>query len=126
MIHLDTNLLIASISPHDPHSPTADRLIGSPETFATSACAWTEFKSWPVDPSHEKVLLRILIGGVLPFDEKTAALAGELFHLTGSKRRTRLDTMIAATAILAGAALATTNPDDFQPFVPHGLRLHPL
>ncbi len=48
----------------------------------------------------------------------------KLFHLTGSKRRTRLDTMIAATAILSGAELATTNPADFEPFVPHGLNLH--
>ena len=36
----------------------------------------------------------------------------------------RLDTIIAATAIVAGAELATTNPADFQVFVPHGLQLH--
>ncbi len=31
--------------------------------------------------------------------------------------------MIAATAILSGAELATANPEDFRPFVAHGLRL---
>jgi predicted nucleic acid-binding protein len=46
-----------------------------------------------------------------------------LDHRTGSKRRTRLDAMIAATAITAGAELATVNADDFEGFVPHGLRL---
>ena len=46
-------------------------------------------------------------------------LAGQLYHLTGSKRRTRLDTMIAASAILAGTELATVNAADFAPFVPY-------
>jgi len=32
--------------------------------------------------------------------------------------------LIASTAILAGAELATVNQSDFQPFVPHGLKLH--
>ena len=65
----------------------------------------------------------MLQSGILPFEEATAALAGELFFRTGSKRRTRLDSMIAATAILAGAELATVNREDFEPFVPHGLML---
>ncbi len=66
---------------------------------------------------------QILQGGIRPFDEAAAVLAGQLFFQTGSKRRNRLDTMIAATAILAGAELATVNPEDFAPFVPHGLKL---
>jgi len=37
-----------------------------------------------------------------------------------------LDTMIAATAILAGAELATVDPEDFKVFLAHGLKLHPL
>jgi predicted nucleic acid-binding protein len=82
-----------------------------------------EFHSRPVDPTHTRALQRILSGGILPFDESTAALAGQLFFRTGSKRSTRMDTMIAATAIRAGAELATVNPEDFAPFVLHGLKL---
>ena len=123
MIHLDANLLIAAANPNDLHAPTADRLINTNGAFAASACTWTEFKSRPIDPSREKVLHRILTGGIIPFDQPAAALAGELYHRTGSKRRTRLDTMIAATAILAGAQLAAVNPDDFAVFVPSGLKI---
>lgn len=123
MIHLDTNLLIAASDPTDPHTAAAHRIQAEAVPLATSACAWTEFHSKPVDPTTEKLLRRVLAGGILPFDESAAALAGKLFFLTGSQRRTRLDSMIAATAILVGAELATVNPEDFQPFVPHGLKL---
>ena len=34
-----------------------------------------------------------------------------------------MDAMIAATAIVAGAALATNNHKDFNIFVPRGLKL---
>jgi len=34
-----------------------------------------------------------------------------------------LQTLIATTAILAGAELASANPVDFAPFVPLGLKL---
>ena len=126
MIHLDANLLIAASDPSDLHAPVAAKIMNSAGPFATSACAWTEYRSRPVDPVRDKVLLRVLSGGIVPFDDKAAALAGELFHLTGSKRRTRMDVMIAAAAILAGAELATTNADDFQAFVPHGLKLRSI
>jgi predicted nucleic acid-binding protein len=65
----------------------------------------------------------MLHGGVIPFDEAAAVLAVRLFCQTGNRRRNRLDTMIAASAILAGAELATMNPADFEPFAPHGLKL---
>lgn len=126
MIHLDANLLIALVKKTDAHHPAAARVMTGSGPFVSSSIAWMEFLSKPVHPHDTAALQAILTGGILPFDEKTATLAGELFHATGSKRRTRLDTMIAATAILAGAQLATTNPDDFQAFVPHGLELHPL
>jgi predicted nucleic acid-binding protein len=34
-----------------------------------------------------------------------------------------VDAMIAATAIVAKAPLATSNRDDFKPFLAHGLEL---
>ncbi len=123
MIHLDTNLIIGAGDATDAHHAIAHRVLSGPGPFAASAVAWMEFSSQPLPPLLWEASRNLLTGGILPFDESVAVLAGRLFYLTGSKRRTRLDTIIAATAILAGAELATVNPDDFQPFVPHGLKL---
>ncbi len=126
MIHLDANLLIGFVYRSDVHHGTASRIISGPGPFGTSSVAWMELHSKPVHPRDSKAVMALLAGGITPFDEATATLAGELFHLTGSKRRTRLDTMIAATAIVAGVELATVNGDDFAAFVPHGLKLFPM
>jgi predicted nucleic acid-binding protein len=123
MIHLDANLLIAAVRSSDAHHSTASRVIAQPVYCGCSSVAWMEFHSKPVHPRDEAALRSILRGGILPFDEPAAVLAGRLYDQTGSKRRTRLDAMIAATAILAGAELATANPDDFASFVAHGLKL---
>jgi predicted nucleic acid-binding protein len=88
MIHLDTNLLIGAEDPTDPHHR---QVLSRPDAFACSAVAWMEFLSYPGVPLQLQVALKCLLaGGIVPFDETTAALAGEIFHLTGSKRRTRL------------------------------------
>ena len=126
MIHLDTNLLIGLVRKADVHHVAAAQVIAGPGPFGTSSVAWMEFHSKPVHPRDSTTVKSLLSAGIAHFDEATATLAGELFHLTGSKRRTRLDTMIAATAILAGAELATVNRDDFASFVPYGLKLHRL
>jgi predicted nucleic acid-binding protein len=123
MIHLDANLLIALVNRADVHHGKVSRIIAGPGPFGTSAVAWMEFHSKPVHPRDSKAVMALLAGGITPFDEAAATLAGDLYHLTGSKHRTRLDTMIAATAIVAGAELATVNGGDFAAFVPHGLRL---
>jgi len=81
MIHLDASLLIAVANPNVLHAPTADRLINTDGAFAASACAWTEFKSRPIDPNREKVLHRILTGGIIPFDQPVAAPGGEFTWL---------------------------------------------
>lgn len=123
MIHLDTSILIAIVKVTDAHHVTARKLATRSRQFATTSVAWMAFHSRPVPSPFTLALRGLLSGGIIPFDEATATFAGELFHLTGSKPRTRMDTMIAATAILAGAELATANPADFRPFLAHGLKL---
>ena len=58
-----------------------------------------------------------------PFEKQTAVLAAELFNKTGRRRGSRFDCLIAASAILAQAEVATINESDFKLFVPHGLKL---
>ena len=126
MIHLDANLLIALIKKSDAHHPAAGRVIAGPGPFGCSSVAWMELHSKPVHPRDTAALKILLNAGISPLDEACAALAGEIYRRTGSNRRTRLDTIIAAIAIHTGAELATVNAGDFEPFVPHGLRLHLL
>jgi predicted nucleic acid-binding protein len=126
MIHVDTNLLIASVDPSHKHASLWKPLIASGDAFAASAIAWTEFRSYPISYDQLHALERLLLGGIVPYERVQADLAGELFQNTNAKRKNRLDSMIAATAILSEAELATTNQSDFKSFVPFGLKLYRL
>jgi predicted nucleic acid-binding protein len=126
MIHLDTNLLIAAIDAAHAHHAQASHALSTGRPAATDAVAWTEFLSKPVPPARVQALSVMLGSRILPYTQAEAALAAQLFQLPGVKRAQRLDSMIAATAILAGAELATVNTADFTPFVPHGLKLLPM
>lgn len=122
MIHLDTNVLIAlPLLARQRHVLT--RRIAKGEPVATSSLAWFEYVCGPVTES-EQFLVHAAIGGrILNVDEAVAERAAALFNHAGRKRRLRTDSLIAATAILAGAELASYNAEDFGPFIPHGLQL---
>jgi predicted nucleic acid-binding protein len=65
----------------------------------------------------------ILQSRIIPFGQPEALLAVELFNQTGRRGGSRFDCLIAATAILAQAKIATANQSDFKVFVPYGLKL---
>lgn len=123
MILLDANYLIAAPSAggREAGELAAWKLQG--EVLATTAIAWTEFLSGPVETDDIADVRELLDGGVLAFDEACAETAAKLFNLSGRNRRLRVDSMIAAVAVENGARLATRNAGDFQQFVPHGLKL---
>jgi len=50
--------------------------------------------------------------------------ASRLFNNTGRKRTLRVDAMIAASSIIAGAELATGDTADFEPYCSSGLRMY--
>lgn len=123
MILLDTSYLISGT--HE-HSAEARKLVAwrlSGEALATSAIAWTEFLSGPVDAEIAGDLRTLLDGGILEFDEACAVTAARLFNATGRKRSLRVNGMIAATALENNSHLATRNLADFHSFLPHGLKL---
>ncbi len=122
MIHLDTNALIALPLLSRQRHALAQR-IAKGEPVATSALAWFEYACGLVAES-ERHLVRAAIGAqILEVDEGIAERAAALFNHAGRKRSLRTDSLIAATAILAGAELASYNAEDFAPFTAHGLQL---
>jgi predicted nucleic acid-binding protein len=65
----------------------------------------------------------VLQSRIVPFGQAEAALAAELFNKTGRRRGSRFDCLIAATAMLQQAGLATVSQSDFKAFTSHGLML---
>jgi predicted nucleic acid-binding protein len=123
MIHLDTNYLIGLLVKGSSEAGNVDVWLASGQTLATSAIAWTEFLNGPVTPLEVSRAEAVLQSRIIPFGQKEAALAADLFNQTGRRRGSRFDCLIAATAIIAQAEAATVNQSDFKPFVPHGLKL---
>lgn len=123
MIHLDANVLIRLSVPGSGAAAKVRQWLTAGEVLAVSAPAWFEYISGPVtsaEISHAEALLR---GGVADFEQEDAHFAADLFNLTGRKRTMKLDCMIAASALLKGARLATTNGTDFHPFTGQGLMI---
>ena len=123
MIHLDTNYLIGLLVKGSPESGDVDAWLAAGQTLAASAIAWTEFLNGPTAPLEVSRAEAVLQSLIIPFGQKEAALAAELFNKTGRRRGSRFDCLIAATAIIAQAEVATVNQSDFKVFVPHDLKL---
>ena len=122
MICLDTNYLIRCL---EPGSEEADRITAwyrRGERLLAPTTAWYEFLCGPVTPEQEEAV-RAFLAEVIPFGEEQARAAAHLYNATGRRRHLRVDAMIAATALVAGASLATGNRGDFEPFLAHGLKL---
>lgn len=123
MIVLDANYLIAAPNAESAELARISAWCEAGETLATTAIAWTEFLSGPVDDDDVVDVRLLLEGGVLGFDEASAGLAATLFNAIGRRRTMRVDSMIAATTILHGGRLATRDVEDFRLFGVHGLQL---
>ncbi len=123
MIHLDTNYLIGLAVARSPEAQFVDQWLMAGESLAASAVAWTEFLNGPVQAQEIALVESVIESRVVPFEKATAVLAAELFNKIGRRRGSRFDCLIAATAILARAEVATRNGSDFTVLVPHGLKL---
>ncbi len=123
MIHLDTNYLIGLLVKDSEVARQVDGWLAAGQSLAASAMAWTEFLSGPVTPTEVTRVEAVIQSRVMPFGRAEAALAADLFNQTGRRRGSRFDCLIAATAVLAQADIATANQSDFKPFIPHGLKL---
>jgi predicted nucleic acid-binding protein len=123
MIHLDTNYLIGLLVKGSSPAQEVDRWLADGQILATSSIAWTEFLNGPVTPLEVTRVESILQSRIVSFGPAEAVLAADLFNQTGRRRGSRFDCLVAATAMLARADVATANQSDFKVFLPFGLRL---
>lgn len=124
MILLDTNYLIEVLVKDSPEAAKIRAWLPS-EDLCTTAIAWYEFLSGPVDEEGVALVSALLRDRVIPFSGDQAQEGARLWNATGRQRRLRIDAMIAAAAVVSGAELATANLGDFETFRPYGLRLLP-
>ena len=68
-------------------------------------------------------LARQVIDEPVPLLAVDAGTSARLFNLTGRRRGSLNDCMIAAIALRVDASVATTNVTDFRRFEPAGLRI---
>jgi predicted nucleic acid-binding protein len=122
VIHLDTSFLIRALVRSSKEDTVLRHWLETGEELGMSAIAWTEFLCGPVTESATSLASRV-VGEIVAFGPDVAVLAARLFNLSGRRRGTVVDCMIAATAIQADAVLATANREDFVRLETGGLRL---
>jgi predicted nucleic acid-binding protein len=122
MIHLDTSFMILGLVPGSTQDRKLRHWLQAEETLAMSAIAWAELLCGPVPVELLGVATRVVSERV-PFHEEDAQLSAQLFNESGRRRGSFVDCMIAATALRAGAMLATANTEDFRRFKTAGLAL---
>ena len=122
MIHLDTGFLIRALVRDSSEDIKLRTWLRSNTPVGMSSIAWSEFLCGPVAKNDIDLAARILLDRQ-PFTDEDAALVARLFNLSGRRRGTFVDCMIAAVALGVGASLATTNPDDFRRLEPAGLQI---
>ena len=115
MICLDTNYLILGLTQGSKESKELVRWYQAGEALVTPMPAWYEFLCGPVSKQQVETM-RAFLTEIVPFGEEQAEAAAQLFESAGRKRALRVDAMIAATAMVAQAELATNNRNDSRKF----------
>ena len=122
IVHVDTSFLIRALTSGSAEDRRLRHWLREGAVLAVSAICWAEFLCGPVHEEALELATRLL-GQPLPFEAADAAMAAQLFNLAGRRRGSLTDCMVAATAVGAGARLATSNAADFHRFQPAGLEV---
>lgn len=123
MILLDTCWLIDFIAAKPHCISRIEEWVAARVKLCTAAVCWSEFLTGPVTGPQISAVSALIEHAILAFGEVEAIKAAELFNLTGRRRGSRVDSFVAAVAIVHSAELATTNVVDFAPFRIHGLEI---
>ena len=122
MIHLDTSFLIRALAMGSPEDRRLRDWIGEGQTLGMSTVAWTELLCGPLKRSEMELATEI-VGQRQDFTPEHAELAARFFNESGRRRGSLIDCMIAATALVADAPIATANAADFLRFKDFGLTM---
>ena len=122
MIHLDTSFLIRALALGSPEDRRLRAWIGEGKTLGMSTVAWAELLCGPLKRS-EMEWVAAIVGQRQDFTPEHAELAARLFNESGRRRGSLIDCMIAATALVADAPIATANAADFLRFKDFGLTM---
>jgi predicted nucleic acid-binding protein len=122
MIHLDTGFLIRALVRNSAEDLKLRNWLRASTHVEMSSIAWAEFLCGPVASSDADLAAHIVRNRV-PFGDDDAVMAAKLFNLSGRRRGTFIDCMIASVALKTGAFLATTNPEDFRRLEAAGLQV---
>ena len=120
MIHLDSSFLVRATQSGSPEDRALTGWDAAGKNFAISAVAWAEFLCGPLDRAELNFAAGV-IDRYIDFAPAQAEIAARLFNLSGRRRGSLADCMIAATAIAENAPIATTNERDFRRFESEGL-----
>ena len=123
MIHLDTNFLVDLVTVGSPGGQKVLAWLKAGKSVATSAVAWSEFCNGPLSKAQKEAAFAVLDRQITDFTWREAEEAARLFNLSGRRRGSHSECMIAAAAMVSGVPLATFNHADFERLVPFGLML---
>lgn len=123
MIHLDTNYLVDLVTVGSAGGQNVLEWLNAGKSVATSAVAWSEFCNGPLSKAQKDAVFAVLDRKITDFTWREAEEASRLFNLSGRRRGSHADCMIAAAAMVSGVPLATFNKANFERLVPFGLML---
>ena len=121
-IHLDSSFLIRALVSGTREMAMLERWHRGGKIIGICALAWGEFLCGPLGLADVQVARRLILRYV-PVRTEEAAKGADLFNRAGRRSRSYADCVIAATAIVDGASLATSDPRDFARFTTAGLVL---
>jgi predicted nucleic acid-binding protein len=122
LIQLDTSFLVRALARGSAEDRRLRQWLASREVIRISAIAWAELLCGPLEPGQRR-LAQEFLGVPIPFGAEDAEAAARLFNMSGRRRGTLADCMVAAVALRLDAPLATANPRDFRRLEPAGLSL---
>lgn len=125
MIHLDTNFLVQATHVGSHESEIVLEWLRAGETLGMSIVAWAKYLCAGPNADEDLSLAGRIVAHRVDFTEEMAALSAKLFNASGRRRGTFTDCMIAATAIVERASIATANLKNFRKFERFGLTLAP-